>query len=87
MLKFHIDLKTKWEGDIGPIEPGIWDDILQAIPKIALSEKHRLSQIFLVHRLYRTPLFLHKIGLRECVIDAVLYCGSFTHDVALPKID
>lgn len=49
MLQFPIDLKSKWEGDIGPIEPGIWDEILQAIPKISVSEHHRVLQIFLIH--------------------------------------
>lgn len=60
-----IDLKTKWEGDIGPIEQGIWEEILQMIPKISVSEQHRLSHIFLIHRVYRTLQFLHKIGLRD----------------------
>lgn len=63
--KHPIDLKSKWEGDLGPIEPGIWEEILQAIPKVSVSEQHRLSQIYLIHRVYRTPLFLHKIGLRD----------------------
>lgn len=65
MSQSPLDLKTKWEGDIGPIEPGIWEEILQAIPKISVNENHRLSQIFLIHRVYRTPLFLHKIGLHD----------------------
>lgn len=66
--KHPVDLKTKWEGDLGPIEPGIWEEILQAIPKVSVSEQHRLSQIYLIHRVYRTPLFLHKIGLRDSPI-------------------
>lgn len=60
-----IDLKTKGEGDIGLIEQGIWDKILQIIPKISVSEHHPLSQIYLIHRVYRTPQFLHRIGLRD----------------------
>lgn len=66
--KTPVDLRSRWEGDIGPIEPGIWEEILQAVPKISVSEQHRLSQIYLLHRVYRTPLFLHKIGLRDSPI-------------------
>lgn len=68
MIRAPVDLRTKWEGDIGPIEPGLWEEMLQNIPRISLSEQHRLSQIFLIHRVYRTPLFLHKIGLRDSPI-------------------
>lgn len=56
--------RTRWEGDLGPIEDGVWDEILSMIPQISLSEQHRLSHIYLIHRVYRTPLFLHKIGVR-----------------------
>lgn len=55
----------RWERDIGPIESGIWDEMLSIIPKLSLSEQHRLSHIYLIHRVYRTPLFLNKIGLRD----------------------
>lgn len=63
--KYPLDLKAKWEGDLGPIEPGLWEELLQAIPKVSVSEQHRLSQLYLIHRVYRTPLFLHKIGVRD----------------------
>lgn len=65
LTKFPTTYQSRWEGDIGPIESGIWEEILTMVPKISLSEQHRLSQIYLLHRVYRTPLFLHKIGLRE----------------------
>lgn len=57
--------RTKWEEDLGLIEDGIWDEVLSMIPKISLSVQHRLSHLYLVHRVYRTPLFLHKIGVRD----------------------
>lgn len=59
-----IDLKTKWEGDIGPIEQGIWEDILQMIPKISVSEQHR----FIARRNFCTGL---DYVIPLCVIGAM----------------
>lgn len=34
-------------------------------PKLSMGEHHRFSQLYLLHRVYHTPLFLNKVGLRD----------------------
>lgn len=67
-LKFPATFQARWEGDVGHIEQNIWDEILSMVPKRSLDEQHRLSQIYLIHRVaplyfctksdYRTPHYV-----------------------------
>lgn len=60
-----ISIFKNYRNDIGPIEPGSWNEILQITPKLSVGKQHYLCHIYLLHRVYRTTLFLHKIDLRD----------------------
>ncbi|XP_071967750.1 uncharacterized protein [Engystomops pustulosus] len=65
-LKEHpLNIKEKWEADLGEISDTQWDVVLESIPSLSPSEAQRLSQIYILHRVYKTPSLLHKIGLRN----------------------
>lgn len=57
--------RSKWEQDAGIIGGDTWDLCLQSIPLSSVSPSHKLSQLFILHRSYRTPLQLFHWGRRE----------------------
>lgn len=62
--KFSLPSRAKWEHDIGPIPNKGLEEIIWALSLVPLSPSHRLTQIFILHRDYRTPECLCTIGLR-----------------------
>lgn len=63
----HASLKcrNKWVEDIGGIDENQWEMALESIPAVSVSASHRLSQLFILHRAYRTPEQLYKWGGRD----------------------
>lgn len=60
-----LSIRSKWEREVGPLTDAQWNSLLELTPLLSLSESQRLSQIFLLHRVYRSPDFLFKIGVRD----------------------
>lgn len=64
MADYTIPAKAKWERDVGQISEDQWTGVLNSTPSLSPSEAQRLSQLFLLHRAYKSPALLYKIGLR-----------------------
>lgn len=64
-MKYPVNAKSRWELDVGEIGDEQWDSVLEVIPQLSTNELLRISQLYLVHRVYRTPAFLQKIGVRS----------------------
>lgn len=52
--------KIAWEQDIGPIDNSDWDEILEGVKTASPKLSDRLTQLYIVHRAYLTPLKLAK---------------------------
>ncbi|XP_056407014.1 uncharacterized protein LOC130298133 [Hyla sarda] len=63
--RFPLTVRSKWERDLGVLTDEEWSTVLALTPSLSLSESNRLSQLFFIHRVYRTPSFLHMIGVRS----------------------
>ena len=74
LLYLLIRSRAGWEKDISSIPEEVWDDILRSSPRVSLSPLHRLTQIFILYRIYRTPQFLYAIGLKSKPVCA--RCGN-----------
>lgn len=76
----HTSLKCrkKWVEDVGEINDNQWEAALKAIPVVSLSASQRLSQLFILHRAYRTPVQLHRWGGRDS--SACPKCGVHRGD-------
>lgn len=61
---YPLQVHNKWTADVGPISEAQWAVILEQTPLLSPCEAQRLSQFYLLHRVYRSPAFLHKIGIR-----------------------
>lgn len=57
-------IRQKWEAKVGHITDERWEKLLGLTPQ-SLSESQRLSQLLLLHRAYRSPAVLYKIGVRS----------------------
>lgn len=64
LKKYPLTVKSKWESDVGNIGEEQWETILSTIPLLSTNESLCVSQLYLIHRVYRTPAFLQKVGLR-----------------------
>lgn len=53
-------LKTRWEGELGPLEDSEWSDALDTCKLVSPKLSDRLTQIFITHRAYLTPLRVSK---------------------------
>lgn len=62
LKSFPLRVREKWASDIGPISDEQWDSVLELTPTLSPSEAQRLSQLFLLHRSYKSPSVLFKIG-------------------------
>lgn len=60
-----LPCRQGWENDVGTIGGEDWDLCLSAAPLLSVSASQRLSHLYLLYRAYRTPLQLHKRGLRD----------------------
>lgn len=63
--KYPVTITSKWELDIGEISEEQWGASLGAIRQLSTSESLCISHLYLVHRVYRTPMFLQiiEVGL------------------------
>lgn len=55
-----LPCREKWEADVGPIDGDNWEQILATGPLVSASASQKLSHLFILHRIYRTPVQLHK---------------------------
>ena len=56
-------LKQKWETDLGcTYDDPDWHNLLERSQMVLVSTKHRLMQFNIFHRVYYTPLRLHKMN-------------------------
>lgn len=62
--KCHLPSRAKWEQDIGPIPNNAWEESLWVVPFVSLLPLHRLTQFFILHKVYGTLEFMCAIGLR-----------------------
>lgn len=65
-----------WEKDLGALPDEIWEDTLKQVPMVSVSAQQSLSQLFIIHRVYRTPLKLYKWGRHDTL--NCLRCSIFT---------
>lgn len=61
---YPLRIRDKWTADLGPISTEHWNYILGLTPQLSSCEAHRVSQLFLIHRVYKSPSVLHRIGVR-----------------------
>lgn len=61
----NLPCRRRWIEDLGEVSEDIWDTCLQTGPLTSVSQTHRLSHLFLIHRAYRTPIQLHRWGRRD----------------------
>lgn len=54
-----------WEKDIGAIDGETWDLCLTSAHLVFVSASQKLSHLYLLHRVYRTPVQLHRWGNRN----------------------
>lgn len=54
-----------WEKDLGTIDGDVWETLLNSVPLVSVSVTQKLSDLFQLHRAYRTPQQLHKWGSRD----------------------
>lgn len=64
LKSYPLQVLNKWIAEVGHISEEQWSSVLDLTPLLSPCEAQRLSQLFLVHRVYRTPAFLYKIGVR-----------------------
>lgn len=64
-----------WIEDLGEVNDETWDMCLQAGPITSVSQSHRLSHLFLLHRAYRTPIQLQRWGRRDSFL-CPKHCGE-----------
>lgn len=50
------NLKLRWERDVGLLEDEDWDEALETCKLVSPKLSDRLSQIYILHRTYLTPL-------------------------------
>lgn len=50
-----------WKADIPTLDREHWDDALEQNSKLVISSKDKLIQTKLLHRVYYTPVRLHKL--------------------------
>lgn len=60
-----LPCRRGWEEDIGNIDGETWNLCLSSAPLVSVSASQKLSHLYLLHRVYRTPARLHKWGIRE----------------------
>lgn len=57
-------VSCKWSEVLGLISEQQWNYVLGLTPQLSPSEAQRFLQLLLLHRVYRSPALLHKIGVR-----------------------
>lgn len=62
--KLSMPIMNKWVSDIGHITEEQWDYIPGLTPRLSLCETRCFSQL-LIHRAYKSPSLLLKIGARS----------------------
>lgn len=76
-----LNCRAGWEADIEHISDEEWTTILDNVLKISLSSSQKLTQLFIIHRTYRTPEKLHRWRRRDdplcprCLVDT----GTLVH--------
>ncbi|XP_069605738.1 uncharacterized protein [Ranitomeya imitator] len=63
LLGFPIMARAKWERDLGQMDNETWELVLEWVPRLSLSEPYRMSQLYVIHRVYKSPMVLYKAGL------------------------
>lgn len=61
---YPLQICNKWSAEVGPLSDDQWTSILELTPQLSPCEAQRLSQLYLVHRVYRSPALLCRIGAR-----------------------
>lgn len=76
-----LKCRAKWVANIGDIDGDQWDMALESIPAISISASHRLSQLFILHRAYRTPERLYDWGIKDSPLcpKCKAQLGDFIH--------
>lgn len=74
-------LKSRWEGEVGTIADDEWSDALDACKLVSPKLSDRLTQTFLLHRAYLTPLKLAKFKSNQTTICPMCdqATGTFFH--------
>lgn len=53
-------LKTRWEGEMGPVADKEWSEALDTCKLVSPKLSELLTQVFIIHRSYLTPLRISK---------------------------
>lgn len=61
----------RWKRDVGDIPGEQWEEALEAVSLCYLNVSQRLSQLYLLLRVYRTPLSLYSCALTLYVLDVI----------------
>lgn len=59
LSKFPTSYKRRWEEDLDMLTDDLWEEVLQNDQLVLLSPTHRVTQFFILHRVYCTLEFLH----------------------------
>lgn len=60
LANIHLPGRIGREKDIGEIDDETWQAILDQVQLVSISPTQRLSQLFVLHRSYRTSIQLHR---------------------------
>lgn len=65
LSRYPLKARACWSGELGDIDDDTWSDILAFVPEVSVSCSQCLTQLFILHRVYSTPVVLHRAGLRD----------------------
>lgn len=66
--KHPLRMLDKWEGDVGRMDGDQWEEALQAMPICSLNVSQRLTQLYIILRVYYTPHRMYIMGLRPTLL-------------------
>lgn len=88
--KIAFDLKPRWEREIGLMENEEWEEALETCKAVSPKLSDRLSQIYITHRTYLTPIRVARYKRNQSTLCPMCgqETGTFFHLIwTCPKIE
>lgn len=74
--KIAFDLKPRWEREVGLMENEEWEEALETCKAVSPKLSDRLSQIYITHRTYLTPIRVARYKRNQSTLCPM--CGQET---------
>lgn len=81
--KLAYALKPRWEREVRTIEDEEWEEALETCRMVSPKLSDRLSQIYILHRAYLTPIRVARYRQNQpttCPMCGIEKKGGFHHD-------